>query len=73
MIAPIHPEAEKLIELLAGKVDYIIVDRMNYHHSDRVYDQHGWQEKNTDEYYEQIKCGMLDDCARLGVDCRPAY
>ena len=73
MIAPILPEAEKLIELLAGNVDYIIIDRMNYHHSDRVYKRHGWQEKNTDEYYDQVKRAMLDDCARLGVDCRPVY
>ena len=73
MIAPVLPEAEKLIELLAGKVDYIIIDRMNYHHSDRVYAQQGWQDKNTDEYYDQVKRGMLDDCARLGVDCRPVY
>ena len=73
MIAPILPEAEKLVELLAGKVDYLIIDRMNYHHSDRVYDQHGWHEQNTDEYYDQVKRGMLDDCARLGIDCRLAY
>ena len=73
MIAPILPEAENLIEMLDGKVDYIIIDRMNYRHSNAVYRQHGWQENNTDEYYDQVNRTMLDDCAQLGIDCRSAY
>ncbi len=73
MIAPILPEAEKLVTMLEGKVDYIIIDRMNYRHSDAVYRQHGWQESNTAEYFDQIKRRMLDDCAEFGIECRPAY
>jgi len=41
MIAPILPEAEKLIRILAGKVDYIIIDRMNYCYADRIYGEYG--------------------------------
>ncbi len=73
MIAPILPEAENLVAMLEGKVDYIIIDRMNYRHSDAVYRQHGWQTKNTDEYFDQVKRRMLDDCAECGIECRPAY
>ena len=73
MIAPILPEAEKLVAMLEGKVDYIIIDRMNYRHSDAVYRQHGWQAKNSDEYFDQVKRRMLDDCAEFGIECRPAY
>jgi DNA repair photolyase len=36
MIAPILPHAESLPELLAGKVDYVRLDRMNYHYGDWV-------------------------------------
>ena len=73
MIAPILPDAEKLISKLAGKVDYIIIDRMNYHHADMIYDKHGWRDKNTDEYFDTIKSKMANDCAKLGIDCRSAF
>lgn len=73
MIAPILPEAENLIGMLAGIVDYIIIDRMNYHHADRIYSRHGWKEKNTGAYFDLMMNRMASDCAELGVDCRPAY
>ena len=59
--------------MLQDKIDYIIVHRMNYRRSDAVYRKHGWQAKNTDEYFDQVKRRMLDDCAHLGIECRPAY
>jgi len=37
MIAPMLPKAEELVAVLAGKVDYILIDRMNYHYGDWVY------------------------------------
>lgn len=73
MIAPILPEAENLIRMLAGRVDYIIIDRMNYHHADMIYHKYGWKEKNTGEYFDLIKHRMASDCAELGIDCRSAY
>jgi len=73
MIAPILPEAENLIRMLAGKVDYIIIDRMNYRHADIIYNKHGWREKNTGEYFNLIKSRIASECAELGIDCRSAY
>ena len=73
MIAPILPEAETLIKILAGKVDYIIIDRMNYWHADKIYEKHGWREKNTDEYFNLIGSRIANDCVELGVECRLAY
>jgi DNA repair photolyase len=73
MIAPILPEAENLIRILAGKVDYIIIDRMNYFHADKIYKRYGWQEKNTYEYFKNIGSKIVNDCARLGIECRSAY
>lgn len=73
MIAPILPEAENLIKILAGKVDYIIIDRMNYFHADKIYERHGWKEKNTYEYFHLIGNKMVKECARLGIECRSAY
>jgi DNA repair photolyase len=37
MIAPILPGSEGLIEELPGKVDHILIDRLNYSYANRVY------------------------------------
>ncbi|MCL0076852.1 radical SAM protein [Dehalococcoidia bacterium] len=37
MIAPMLPQAEELAASLRGKVDYVLIDRMNYHYADWVY------------------------------------
>ncbi|MCK9593270.1 MAG: radical SAM protein [Methanoregula sp.] len=55
MIAPVLPGAEGLAELLKGKVDYVLVDRMNYHYADRVYRKYGLEDKLTDEYFCRIR------------------
>jgi DNA repair photolyase len=73
MIAPILPEAEDLVGILAGKVDYIIIDRMNYHHADWIYNKYGWNDKNTEDYFIQVGSKMLKECKKLEVDCRSAY
>jgi hypothetical protein len=70
MIAPILPEAENLIPMLAGKVDYIIIDRMNYYHADKIYEKHGWKEKNTCEYFKTIGNKIINDCRKRGIECR---
>jgi DNA repair photolyase len=73
MIAPILPEAENLIGMLAGYVDYIIIDRMNYFHAAKIYARYGWQDKNTYEYFKTIGSKMVKDCAQFGIECRSAY
>ena len=73
MIAPILPKAENLIGMLSGKVDYIIIDRMNYYHADKIYQKYGWQDKNTYEYFHLIGNNIEKDCAKLGIECRSAY
>jgi DNA repair photolyase len=37
MIAPILPKSEGLIEQLPGRVDYILIDRLNYSYANRIY------------------------------------
>ena len=37
MIAPMLPKAEGIAAELKGKVDYVLIDRMNYHYGDWVY------------------------------------
>jgi DNA repair photolyase len=73
MIAPILPEAENLVDVLAGKVDYILIDRMNYHHADRIYNKLGWNDKNTDDYFSRTSRKIADECRKLGIDCKSTY
>ncbi|MEW6418636.1 MAG: radical SAM protein [Nitrospirota bacterium] len=37
MIAPLLPGAEGLVKELKGKIDYAMIDKMNYHYADWVY------------------------------------
>ncbi len=73
MIAPILPGAEKLIDLLAGSVDYILVDRMNYHYADFIYRKHGLQEYMTDEYFDRVSRQISSDCSRFDIECRVVF
>jgi DNA repair photolyase len=40
MIAPILPGTEGLVNKLKGKIDYAMIDKMNYHYADWVYRKH---------------------------------
>jgi DNA repair photolyase len=55
MIAPVLPGAEGLTELLKGKIDYVIIDRMNYHYADWVYRRYGLEEYLSDDYYYRVR------------------
>jgi DNA repair photolyase len=69
MIAPILPGAELLPKALEGKVDYILVDRMNYNHADWVYRKYKLQDKLSDGFFERTGRGIADVCKKSGIDC----
>ena len=66
MIAPMLPGAEDLAEILAGKVDYVILDRMNYHYADWVYRKYGLEDKMTDEYFSRTRRTLSAQFTELG-------
>jgi len=55
MIAPVLPGAEGLVELLRGKIDSVLIDRMHYHYADWVYRKYGLEEYLTDEFFYRTK------------------
>jgi DNA repair photolyase len=55
MIAPVLPGAEGLAELLKGKIDYVLIDRMNYHYADWVYRKYGLEDKLREDFFYQTK------------------
>ena len=73
MIAPILPGSEMLVNRLEGAVDYILVDRMNYHYADFIYRKYGLQEKLTDEYFLRVSRQISSDCCRLGIECTTVF
>jgi DNA repair photolyase len=67
MIAPILPHAETLAAELAGKVDYVRLDRMNYHYGDWVYRKHGLEEYLTDEYFSHTAETLTSAFTSAGI------
>jgi DNA repair photolyase len=73
MIAPMLPGAEGLAEALAGRADYILIDRMNYHYGDWVYRQHGLKAERSDEFFMQTAQALASACEGLELDCRVVF
>ena len=68
MIAPILPGAENLAEILADKVDYVILDRMNYHYADWVYRKYGLEDHMTDDFFSRTEQVLSSAFTRLGIN-----
>jgi len=69
MLAPLLPGCEDLPDLLAGKVDYVILDRMNYHHADWVYRKYGLEDKNSDGYFDLVEQTLRSDFKMRAIEC----
>jgi len=67
MLAPLLPGSEDLPDLLAGKVDSVILDRMNYHHADWVYRKYGLEDKNTAGYFDMVTQSLRLAFQNLGI------
>lgn len=53
MIAPLLPGAEELAKELKGKVDSVIIDRMNYHYGDWVYRKYKIEWAKKEEFFSK--------------------
>jgi DNA repair photolyase len=73
MVAPMLPGAEGLVELLKGSVDSIVIDRMNYHYADRVYNQHGMQWAMDDGFFLHKGEELSAAFERTGIPCQKLY
>ena len=51
MIAPLLPKAEDLVSKLAGKIDYAIIDKMNYHYADWVYRKYKLEKTREKDFF----------------------
>ena len=71
MIAPILPGAERLPEILSGKVDHVRLDRMNYHYADWVYRKYALEEYLSEDYFLRTERTLTAAFTKLGIRCEP--
>jgi DNA repair photolyase len=55
MIAPMLPAPERLVQRLKGKVDRVLIDRMNYHYADSQYKLYGLQHALSEVFFSEKK------------------
>jgi DNA repair photolyase len=62
MIAPLLPGAERLVDMLKGKTDRVLIDRLNYHYADPVFKKYGIQWAMKDVFFlqkgEELRAGF---------------
>jgi hypothetical protein len=63
MIAPILPGSDGLIEGLPGKVDHILIDRLNYSYANRIYVDNKMEWAKEDSFFiqkaEELREGFI--------------
>lgn len=70
MIAPMLPGVENLACELAGKVDSILADSMNYGYATEVYRSHGLEKAMTAEFSREAKRRLAEGCEKHGIAFR---
>jgi hypothetical protein len=73
MIAPILPGAEKLPEMLAGKINYVIIDRLNYYYADWVYRKYGLEDKRSDRFFQEVRQELTSRFEKLKIPCHVTF
>jgi len=69
MIAPLLPSAENLVEKLLGKVDYVLIDRMNYRYADSIYRKYGLTWAKREEFFFATARKIREGFLRHEVPC----
>jgi DNA repair photolyase len=73
MIAPMLPGAEELPDQLGGKVDYVLVDKMNYHYGDWVYRKYHLEEAMSYDLFFSKGNALASAFAARGIECRVLF
>ena len=73
MVAPILPDSEGLVSALKGKVEYVILDRLNYHYADWVYKQYGLSMASKDSFFSQKGEELRKAFEKEGIPCQVVF
>ena len=70
MIAPLLPKVQGLVTQLSGKVDYVLIDKTNYHYADRVYKRHRLEYAMTNNFFSRKKIELANAFAKESISCQ---
>ena len=73
MIAPLLPGAEELPVMLKGKVDRVLIDRMNYYYANWVDQKHNLRDKRTGDYFEQASREIVSAFKKQNIEARVLF
>jgi hypothetical protein len=73
MIAPMLPKSEELATQLSGKVDYILIDRMNYHYGEWVYKKYGLEGAMNDDFFSLRAKELVSAFNEQGIEYRVLF
>jgi len=67
MIAPLLPKTEGLATQLSGKVDYVLIDKMNYNYANRTYKKHKLEYAMRNNFFAQKKIELANAFEKEGI------
>jgi DNA repair photolyase len=73
MMAPILPGIEGLVTMLKDKVEYVILDRLNYHYADWAYKKCGMQWAMEDTFFSQKGEELRTAFEKEGISCQAVF
>ena len=73
MIAPMLPGAAELAAVISGKVDYVLIDRMNYHYSDWVYRKYKLESAMSDDFFFRTGKELASAFEKQGINCQIVF
>jgi len=73
MIAPLLPGTEELAAQLSEKVDYVLVDKTNYHYDDWVYRKYHLEEAMSYDFFFSKGTELASAFGKQGIECRVLF
>lgn len=73
MVAPLLPGAEGLANQLSRKVNYVLIDRMNYHFADWIYRKYGLKDAMSDDFFDSRGRELASAFVEQGIECRVLF
>lgn len=73
MIAPLLPGAEGLAKKLKGKVDSVLIDKMNYHYADWVYRKYKLEWAREEKFFIQKGKELKESFEKEKIPCQLVF
>ena len=73
MIAPLLPGADGLIDELSGKVDHVLIDRLNYFYANRIYGENNLEWAKEEPFFIQNAEELEEGFEKKGVPVRVLF